>query len=987
MLKLWKAAASHEDSFIERYERLLAWSLKLTGHDRQLAEDLLHDTFVQFTLSRPDLNSIHDLDGYLFAMLRNSHLSHVRRVPYVRTASVSTAEFDSVEIGLRATDVRDQIKVQDELRLICHYALLRKETSKAGSVLILRFFHGYYPSEIAQLLISNLPAVRKWLQLARNEAKLYLDSPTALAFMRESHSEVKPQIGFASTTEELLTDLRRMIFSSRQGECSSRSQLQQIYRPNESSTIDGQHLAHMVSCRGCLDHVNEILSLPLLQDRYPTDMAGKDTTPKGGAGGGPTGTSGGGERGVRRSLRRVKETFEHYPKELLIAVNGYVQVSQKVSSDRMEQTLSLAIEERIGFVEIFSEQWVRLFFLNINPPPDGAFEQSLCIALSEGRSLEASLDFSGPCPSLQLVYNDPTLVGESVTVSIAEENTCATAASETQAATSSAGSGTFKQTAEQLWRSLHKWSFWLKPSTVTALLAVILIAAVLFFGVRRVQPPGVSVAMLLSESAAAEKTMASRTDQVLHRTISLEEKSSTGALIARRKLEIWQSAERGLTARRLYDERGSLVAGDWRRAGIQTIYHHGSRPQVQSVPGPIAGLGFDNAWQLSPSAEEFTSLIGRPEAVRLEETATSYVITHDGAANDSRGLIKATLVLSRADLRAVEETLSIRQGNEQREYRFVETSYERRPPGAVAPVVFEPDPELLSSSQPEIRNPKLETVDSATGPQPFAPTLATPELEVEAWRLLNQAGADTGEQISVARTSEGQLKIDGLVDTEMRKGELLRALSPIAKQSAVRINILTVAEAVAKERRSQPQQTKPGQVTIQRVETSSEEFPVKQQLRGHFGSDEEARRFAAQTISRSRRAMSHAAALKRLVSQFSASELRALVPDARAKWLDLVRSHARAFQQETAALRQELSPIFFPGGVAGGPSGPVITDDSELVQAVFKLFEIGAANDGALRSAFSVSTDGSVSPVSVSQTLQASLKRAEEQAARIQAVK
>ncbi len=783
MLKLWKAAASHEDSFIERYERLLAWSLKLTGHDRQLAEDLLHDTFVQFTLSRPDLNSIHDLDSYLFAMLRNSHLSHVRRVPYVRTDHLSMAEFDSVEIGLRATDVRDQIKVQDELRLICHYALLRKETSKAGSVLILRFFHGYYPSEIAQLLISNLQAVRKWLQLARNEAKLYLDSPTALTFMRESHSEVKPQIGFARTTEELLNDLRRMIFSSRQGECSSRKQLQEIYRPAGSSTVDGQHLAHVVSCRGCLDHVNEILGLPLLKDRYPTDMTGKETTPKGGTGGGPTGASGGGdgEGGIRRSLRRVKETFEHHPKELLIAVNGYVQVSQKVSSDRMEQTLSLAIEERIGFVEIFSEQWVRLFFLNIDPPPDGAFEQSARIALSEGRSLEAALDFSGPCPNLQVIYNDPTLIGEGATVSIIEEDTRPTILSEDKADTSIAVRGPFKQTVGQLWRSLHDWSFWLKPSTVTALVAVFLIGAVLFFGVRRGQPPTASVAMLLSESAAAERAMAGRSDQVLHRTISLEEKSSAGALIARRKLEVWQSAERGMTARRLYDERGSLVAGDWRKTGgVQTIYHHGSRPQVQSVSGPIADLSFDNAWQLSPSAEEFTSLIGRSEA-QLGETATSYVITYGRAAHDSRALIpqliKATLVLSRADLRAVEETLSIRQGDEQREYRFVETSYERRPPSAVAPVVFEPDPELLSSSQPEIRNPKLETVNSATTPQPLAPSVATPELEVEAWRLLNQAGADTGEQITVARTSEGQLKIDGLVDTETRKGELLRTVA------------------------------------------------------------------------------------------------------------------------------------------------------------------------------------------------------------------
>src|SRR5229473_3444554 len=466
-----RAGTNHEALFIERYQRLLNSALQLTDGNREWAEDLVHDAFIQFSFSHPDISAIENLDGYLYGMLRKLHLSQMRRESRSRIQPHFLVEYDSAETGLHMIDPRDRLQAQEELRRVCNYACMRKETSKAGSVLILRFFHGYYPSEIAQLLISNMQTVRKWLQLARHEAKLYLDSPTALTFMRESHSEVKPQIGFARTTEELLNDLRRMIFSSRQGECSSRKQLQEIYRPAGSSTVDGQHLAHVVSCRGCLDHVNEILGLPLLKDRYPTDMTGKETTPKGGTGGGPTGASGGGdgEGGIRRSLRRVKETFEHHPKELLIAVNGYVQVSQKVSSDRMEQTLSLAIEERIGFVEIFSEQWVRLFFLNIDPPPDGAFEQSARIALSEGRSLEAALDFSGPCPNLQVIYNDPTLIGEGATVSIIEEDTRPTILSEDKADTSIAVRGPFKQTVGQLWRSLHDWSFWLKPSTVTAL--------------------------------------------------------------------------------------------------------------------------------------------------------------------------------------------------------------------------------------------------------------------------------------------------------------------------------------------------------------------------------------------------------------------------------------------------------------------------------------------------------------------------------------
>ncbi len=74
-----KAAATNEELFIERYDRLLRWSLQLTERDRELAEDLLHDAFIQFTLSPADADAIQNLDGYLYGMLRNLHLSQVRR--------------------------------------------------------------------------------------------------------------------------------------------------------------------------------------------------------------------------------------------------------------------------------------------------------------------------------------------------------------------------------------------------------------------------------------------------------------------------------------------------------------------------------------------------------------------------------------------------------------------------------------------------------------------------------------------------------------------------------------------------------------------------------------------------------------------------------------------------------------------------------------------------------------------------------------------
>ena len=80
MLRRWKSEVyTHEDIVIQRYDWLLNWSLKLTGHNREEAEDLVHDAFVEFTLSAPDLASIQNLEGYLYGMLRNIHVSRVRR--------------------------------------------------------------------------------------------------------------------------------------------------------------------------------------------------------------------------------------------------------------------------------------------------------------------------------------------------------------------------------------------------------------------------------------------------------------------------------------------------------------------------------------------------------------------------------------------------------------------------------------------------------------------------------------------------------------------------------------------------------------------------------------------------------------------------------------------------------------------------------------------------------------------------------------------
>ncbi len=133
---------SHEELLVRLYGKLMTWALRLTANDQNAAEDLVHDVFVQFELSC-DARAIHNVEGYLFIMLKNLHLARMRHASQFPTEDLSIVDYESAEIGLlNYADVRQRIQVQEELWRVCQYAALRKETSKAGSVLILRFFHG-----------------------------------------------------------------------------------------------------------------------------------------------------------------------------------------------------------------------------------------------------------------------------------------------------------------------------------------------------------------------------------------------------------------------------------------------------------------------------------------------------------------------------------------------------------------------------------------------------------------------------------------------------------------------------------------------------------------------------------------------------------------------------------------------------------------------------------------------------------------------------
>lgn len=57
------------------------------------------------------------------------------------------------------------------------------------------------------------------LRTARAEAKTYLSDPKSLAFLGENSKAGPLNAGTAETSEDLLMDLRNLIFGSRAGEC------------------------------------------------------------------------------------------------------------------------------------------------------------------------------------------------------------------------------------------------------------------------------------------------------------------------------------------------------------------------------------------------------------------------------------------------------------------------------------------------------------------------------------------------------------------------------------------------------------------------------------------------------------------------------------------------------------------------------------------------------------------------------------------------
>lgn len=265
--------ASYYDRFFEEnYAFLKGMALKITN-DCDDSDDLLHDFYLKLAQKAPGENP-QNIKAYLFIALKNSYRSVIRR----KRLDENVLSFDEELLSNTLFDekITNRIFLEEKLRAICKYACLRKETSISGSVVVLRYFHGYYPSEVSRIIRRSRNAVEARLVAARREISQYLVNPDTVEFPLIAVSSTLKNEG-PEPAKDLLTDLRRQIYFFRQGECLSEIEYERLYH-REKDSPTRKILSHLVSCSRCLSTVNRILNLPGLNARHPLDSVRESFT-------------------------------------------------------------------------------------------------------------------------------------------------------------------------------------------------------------------------------------------------------------------------------------------------------------------------------------------------------------------------------------------------------------------------------------------------------------------------------------------------------------------------------------------------------------------------------------------------------------------------------------------------------------------------------------------------------------------------------------
>ncbi|MEW6736461.1 MAG: RNA polymerase sigma factor [Acidobacteriota bacterium] len=169
--------SAHVQLFITHYDQLLRWARYLCQGDIAAAEDLVQTAYIQFVTAHPSLDTIDNPLGYLHRLVSNLHKNQLVRTMAKKHGGSNQFIALSLIEEMVASGVTDNQQARDLLIDIAYFASERRQYSKTGAVLILRFLLGYFPKEISQLLTVSIFAINNLIMRGRQELRDFLKDP------------------------------------------------------------------------------------------------------------------------------------------------------------------------------------------------------------------------------------------------------------------------------------------------------------------------------------------------------------------------------------------------------------------------------------------------------------------------------------------------------------------------------------------------------------------------------------------------------------------------------------------------------------------------------------------------------------------------------------------------------------------------------------------------------------------------------------------
>lgn len=213
----------------------------------------------------------------------------------------------------------------------------------------------------------------------------------------------------------IVDELKKIIFAAKIGPCYSQEEWQKFYSGNAKDLP----IKHLTSCSKCLDIVNQLHSLPLLNERSPFDVLERDGNnnddnhdkPNQNNSNSPFSSN---KTGSNQALllkqleEKRKEHFDYLPQEITFCVNGWPFTSCKVDDQVKLLSLRPNLDEPLESIELLDERGKLIFHKMFSEEITQELKED--IKLNENQQLKFTIIYLNDTPEINLEYTDKRVV-------------------------------------------------------------------------------------------------------------------------------------------------------------------------------------------------------------------------------------------------------------------------------------------------------------------------------------------------------------------------------------------------------------------------------------------------------------------------------------------------------------------------------------------------------------------------------------------------